>query len=251
MKSLVVAVSVTLAGLLMSSNSSAVTFVEDFSGSLPSPSWTTRVDPGYSVQFAGGRAALAKIGATTSNSGSFLRTNFLFDGDFQVDVDLDARTGLSLYEGMTVEWANTTAFAQLYLIDGRVFQLAGPSPSTYTVRSDATSTSELKFRIARTGNTMSLSFDRGLGGFETYYSVSGPTYAGPVFARLEVNQTGSAALSTSYFDNFSVQAGTISPVPEPTQAVLLLAGIALLFSNSKRRGNLIKLPLRQGPLSDA
>ena len=234
MKSLTIAIFKLLPAIFFAANASSAQFLEDFSGSLPSPSWSTNIPPGYSIQFAGGRGAFEKVGPTTPNTAAYLTTNFVLDGDFEVSVDLDARSGGSLYDGLTMQWRDSTTFAQIYLIGNRIFQGAGPSPSSYTFNNSTTTIFELKFKITRIGTTMSLSFDRGQGGFETFYTTSGAIYSGPVLARLEVNETGSSALSTSYFDNFLAQATTITPVPEPTSVALLLAGLFFITQRAQR-----------------
>lgn len=207
----------------------AAQFLETFDEHLPSPFWSLDESTGYAVEFFGGSAAFTKV-RNSPDGHAALSTAFVIDGDFTIRVDVDGRSSGPLYEGLSLSWLGSTAFAQIFRQTAQSLQAMGPSATQYNWNLRSFSNRAGTFQISRVGQSVALAVDRGDGVFNTYLGYTNAVYAGPVTAHLiavdvDPGPNGNGD-GVSYFDNFSVQADYISPVPEPEVAALMLAGLA-------------------------
>jgi hypothetical protein len=220
-------------------DASAVIFAAAFDGPGIPSGLSATTPSGFSIQVAGGGAVFSKA-AGTGNGFGVLSTEFQIIGDFSVTVDMtrDDLNGTG-ESGLNISFlpAYPMGFADVWShgpgdIVGNIFVPAPPGFGT-TVISD--STTNLTFKIQRTGNTLFEFFDRGAG-LELISSATDVILGGPVYAQLFLGQElGNTSAHQATFDNFFIVAdGFSTRIPEPATLALLLSGLWILGAGSRR-----------------
>lgn len=228
-----VALATALLCITVSKNSQATsTFTENFNGASISAHLVASSTAGYSMSLSAGQLLFQKA-VGVGNGVASLTTDFDLIGDFTVAVDT-SRTNVSnnAEAGLALSPFGTDIFffgpslinANIYIAPGFGSQTVGNNSSPVT------------FRIQRSGNTLTESFNAGAG-FQVLHSATTVNASGPVPASIFlIQEFGNTAAHNVAFDNLSIVADAFSsPVPEPTPSVLLLTGGLLLLMGVSRR----------------
>ena len=144
--------------VLLSVNAWSAEFTENFDGAVLTSSWQKSADAGYSFQNDGGLGAFSKVDLSPDGTIA-LTTTFQVLGDFAISVDVDARFGGPLSQGLNLGWIGSTSFAQIFFFRPQLtYQALGTSSASFSWNQRAASPQQVKFEIARVGTKVRIAF---------------------------------------------------------------------------------------------
>ena len=209
----------------------ATVFAPSFAGPSLDAGLAVAASPGTSFTVGGGTLALDQ--ATGAGNGEiFITTTAPVNGDFVATVNTSGvglgRADLGLVLG-SADWSDTLADVFLNdnagTVNGNIFQpvVSGQyQPKT---------TDTLTLTIARSGDTVTESFDAGAGPV-VINSGTDPSLNGPIeIGVFLLEAAGDTAEHSGAFSNFQVTSGAdlpTTPVPEPAMAGLMASGVLAL-----------------------
>lgn len=225
-----------LAIQLISTQSMAASFIENFDDGVLDPDLSSQLSPGFTMNLTGGEAVMQKSSGTM-NGGVKIRTNFEVVGDFVATVDAN-RVDLSSFADMGLLSRHPAGTAQrldIFFNDqtkiiGNFF--VGPSQTSTIVN---TGVSPVTFRIQRVGQTITIGYVFN-GGFVLVASESGVHLAGPAALELFLEQNnGFSDSHLGKFDNFEITADAFDfgalPVPGLSSPALEAVVCILMFTS--------------------
>jgi hypothetical protein len=180
----------------------------------------------YAYNVSGGVLNVSAAPVTGDGAVAF-ETPFSVSGDFTATLDA---TRSSVIGGQDMELFISTPFTGVYLYGpSNVFSSSVISPG-FNLAGDSTSTVRLK--ISRTGNTVTTSFsDNGGGSYTTLLTLTDPSNLSTTPIWFEFAQdAGVTSAESGYFDNLSITSDSISTAPLPSAGwggIALLAGLVL------------------------
>lgn len=220
----------------------AETYLFNFDNNTLPAQLSTTTPEGFNIDIINGKAVFTKENGTGNGFG-VLTTNFQLLGDFTVSVQisLDDVSGIG-EAGLSVSYAplypngfsDVWSYGDTNNIVGNIFIPSPPGFGTSVIYN--VSESVLTYEIQRTGNTLSLFFDRG-DGLEFVRSSTNEILNNPVYVQLflgqETNHYNSHQVS---FDNFTISAQkTSNAVPTPSSILLAYIGITVFIGFTRKK----------------
>lgn len=161
--------------------------------------------------------------ADPSFSGATVFTQYLFLGDFDVQVDFRLTTGwqdpispsannphIEAVIGIYADEPHRAHMTRMLDPGGDALGVYSPLPGQGMLARIPTRAMDGKFRVARVGSAVTFKYDTGQG-WKDLYTVSG--YSAPLSVYFATSAIATARLVTTRFDNFIVNSGSTSYKP--------------------------------------
>jgi len=199
----------------------AETFIENFNNAtLNTNLLVVSTTNGFSFALSGGQAVMS-IQSSIGNGLVGAETYFTMIGDFTATIQCgrsslapDTEAGLAVFPGTNIQnKADIFFYGGSEIIDN-IFIAPG-----FGSRIVSTTASSALFQIARTGNTLSMQYDIGLG-FQTLHSATDTHLSVPLtLAFVLSNEYGDLSFHSAWFDNLTIAAAGLYPSPSGLSAI--------------------------------
>lgn len=218
----------------------SVSYAYSFNDGLRPDTLSASASPGFSLDFSTGAAVLTKQSGAGNGSAQIV-TTFDLVGDFTATVDIFRNT-LERVADAGIYVFNATGSAGIYAegpggesgLNSIVSYVSLPNSlppaqrySGYGSNRQFANTGGLsQFRITRTGNSLNLFTNQGIGFVQFQATATSTLVGGPLTLGLFLSQgVGNTSRHQVTFDNLTISADSVSAVPEPSIWALALVGL--------------------------